>query len=243
MTVLVTARNTARNGEDRFLTPVPPLLNRALISSSARSIWAGLVVSQLPTAFILWYLAHNAGVEAEQYILFGTGTSNIWCFFFFGTFAAFLFWYLVSLFYYWTYRPSLSNPNLKPAALVFPHTLFGDIADAAPTKNHCQAVSSLLKLPSSSNKIKMLPISSRLGVYHGIQVLAGVPLGVYLHIPKSIPQKDAVLTMELTDTAIRRSKPSRNPTSWLTERASTCSLSPLAASCGAGNIVTRPKRG
>src|ERR1700756_5742637 len=32
MTVLITARNTARNGKDRFLTPPPPLLNRALTS-------------------------------------------------------------------------------------------------------------------------------------------------------------------------------------------------------------------
>src|SRR5258707_283341 len=70
MTVLVTARTTVRNGEDRFLTPPPPLLNRALTSSSKRAGWTVLAISQIPTAFILWYLAHNARIETERYILF-----------------------------------------------------------------------------------------------------------------------------------------------------------------------------
>lgn len=39
----------------------------------------------------------------------------------------------------------------------------------------------------------------------------GVHLGVYLQLPKAIPQKDAGLLMELTDIAIRRSKPSEKP--------------------------------
>jgi hypothetical protein len=132
MTALITARNITRNGEARFLTPAPPLLDHALTSSSTPVVWIALAVSQIPTVFILWYLAHNASIETQKYVLFGTHTYNIWFFFLAGTLAALLFWYLVSLFYYWTYRPSPANPSPTPAALIFPSCMFGDIADAEP---------------------------------------------------------------------------------------------------------------
>jgi len=132
LTALITARNTARNGEDRFLTPPPPALARALTDSTTRLVWITLALSQLPTAFFLWYLSHNAHIEAEQYSFIGLSSGNIWFFFLFGGIAALLFWYLVSLFYYWTYRPSQSQPRPVPSALIFPHNLFGDIANATP---------------------------------------------------------------------------------------------------------------
>ncbi len=50
----------------------------------------------------------------------------MWFFLPLGVAAALLFWYLVSLFYAWTYKPSA----VVPAALVFPQQLFGDTAKA-----------------------------------------------------------------------------------------------------------------
>lgn len=132
MTGLVTARNTVRNGEDRFTTLPPASLANTLRSSTPKTIWRVLIVSQIPSALVLLYLGKTAYSEGEQYKLLWVSTGNIWFFFLFGIVAAFVFWYLVSLFYYWTYRPSTSDAPLTPAALIFPDTMFGDLALAAP---------------------------------------------------------------------------------------------------------------
>jgi hypothetical protein len=130
MTVLITARNTVRNGKSRFRSSVPPRLCVALTSSSAKAVWTVLAIAHIPTCLTLAYLGYTAYKEEEQYTLplFGTHSWNIWFFFLFGIAAAFFFWYVVSLFYHWTYR---SSPK-SPAALVFPEEIFGDTAVVIP---------------------------------------------------------------------------------------------------------------
>jgi hypothetical protein len=147
MAVLITARNTVRNGQSRFRSTAPGWLYNALTDSSAKAVWTVLGVVQSFTLITLGYLAYIAHREGEQYSLspsfspklFAPHTRYILVFFAAGVAAAILFWYLVSLFYYWTYRPSVNatgkpDPKDIPAALIFPHSkrLFGDINTAVP---------------------------------------------------------------------------------------------------------------
>ncbi len=127
MTVLITARNIVKNGEDRFLSTPPFFLHAALTSVKTKTVWLVLAVVHIPTYLALVYLAFNASREQQTFTLFGESTQYVWFFLFLGVAAALLFWYLVSLFYAWTYKPSI----VEPAALIFPQQLFGDTALAA----------------------------------------------------------------------------------------------------------------
>jgi hypothetical protein len=130
MAVLITARNIVQNGEDRFLSTPPDRIKLLLTNSSPRTVWAVLAIVHLPTASTLIYLlvlAHHEG-EAIYPWPFLAGLA-----------AALCFWYLVSLFYYWSYRSSSDGvaherESNEPAALIFPKYdwLFGDITTAVP---------------------------------------------------------------------------------------------------------------
>jgi hypothetical protein len=134
MAVLITVRNTVRNGESRFRSTPPPTLYRFLTDARPKAIWVCLLVAHIPTALAVAYLAGVGAYEGEKIHVLSLCA---------GLLAAIVFWYLVSLFYYWTYRPLVSSDEQEsgeqvsddtPAALIFPKYawLFGDISDAVP---------------------------------------------------------------------------------------------------------------
>jgi hypothetical protein len=132
MVVLITARNTARNGERRFESACPRWAYHALTDDRPKALWWTLVVAHVPTIVTLIYLGHTALSEGESYQvwLLGTHWWNICFLYLFGVTAALAFWYVVSLFYYWTYR---SVPaNREAAALIFPERWFGGTQRAVP---------------------------------------------------------------------------------------------------------------
>lgn len=132
MVILITARNVVRNGGSRFESDAPKSLCFALTDCTPRAVWTVLAIAHIPTLLTLAYLGWNAFREGEQYSLplLGQHTGNVFVCFLIGLVAAAGFWYFVSLFYYWTYRPASDDD--APSALIFPNQLFGDIASVQP---------------------------------------------------------------------------------------------------------------
>ena len=131
MVVLVTARNTARNGEARFESACPRRLYGALTDDRPAPVWGMLAIAHVPTVLTLVYLVHTASAEEETYRLFGAAKAwNIGFFMLFGLMAAAVFWYAVSLFYYWTWRSG--QEDRAPSALIFPESLFGGVRRVVP---------------------------------------------------------------------------------------------------------------
>jgi hypothetical protein len=130
MTVLVTARTIVHNGVDRFLVSAPERLHRLLTDASPRSVWTVLGIVHIFTVSTVIYLLAIAHYEGETIY-----SLPLLC----GLLTAVIFWYLTSLFYYWSYRSPEQGQNAalvsgEPAALIFPKYdwLFGDIAQADP---------------------------------------------------------------------------------------------------------------
>ncbi|MGB6901619.1 MAG: hypothetical protein WBD98_02240 [Acidobacteriaceae bacterium] len=133
MVVLITARNTARNGQARFESTCPAWLLGPLTNSKPKALWWTLAGAHVPTIVTLIYLRHTATAEEEQYPLFAAiHVWNIYVYFLFGIVAALAFWYVVSLFYYWTYRPGGKEEKDEVAALIFPEGIFGGVGRAVP---------------------------------------------------------------------------------------------------------------
>lgn len=131
MTVLVTARNTVRNGRSRFRSTPPDGLHKVLTDPAPGVVWCVLLLAHIPTFLVIAYLEAIAAYESERLYLLSLCA---------GLITALLFWYLVSLFYYWTYRPVVESAEQpatsQPAALIFPKYdwLFGDISNAEPPR-------------------------------------------------------------------------------------------------------------
>ncbi len=130
MAVLITARNTVKNGKRRFRSRPPCGLHHVLTDQSKRLVWIVLAVVHIPTYIAIVYLLSMHRRESEE--AYPLGLIG-------GLLAALVFWYIVSLFYQWTYRPDVpagDEPGEMPcpASLVFPqyHWLFGDIGEAVP---------------------------------------------------------------------------------------------------------------
>jgi hypothetical protein len=130
MAVLITARNIVNHGRARFRATPPDRIYRLLTDTTPRTIWKVFAVVHVFTATTIVYLMYTAHREGESlhpmYILAGF-------------LAALCFWYLVSLFYYWSYRSPMAGTvqectRTEPAALIFPNYdwLFGDITIAEP---------------------------------------------------------------------------------------------------------------
>ena len=120
MTVLITARNIVRNGPDRFSSDPPPSLKDALCSTTSSAMWITLLVVHLPTLLTVCWLYRLALPESIPYL---------WLLQLAGLAAGMVFWFLVSLFYYWTYRSD--QARLEPSALIFPErpdSLFGRVS-------------------------------------------------------------------------------------------------------------------
>ncbi|WP_213804370.1 hypothetical protein [Granulicella sp. dw_53] len=130
MIVLITTRNFCMNGLDRFGTQPPYLLRWLFCSPAPKPVWWALFLAHIPTLITLIYLGCTAMSEREHNFplpLFHFHARQlVWLYLAAGVLLGGIFWYVVSLFYYWTYTdPSGSPPAAKP--LIFPEPLFGDL--------------------------------------------------------------------------------------------------------------------
>ena len=114
MAVLVCLRNIVRNGRARFHSPRPSRLYHICTTCQPRTVWALLAVAQFPALITLIYVINTTLREGEfaaphRWKLFA-GT-------FAGIAAAAVFWYIISIFYLWTYP---DDPTVEPSALIYP---------------------------------------------------------------------------------------------------------------------------
>jgi hypothetical protein len=134
MTALITARNIVRNGNERFDATPPTRLMCVIKRTTPATMWTVLGVAQFPGLLALVYAGLTAKAEGEKLSVFGIPESGnigmVWVYFALGIIVALVFWYLVSLFYYWVYR----NPNRqRAAALIFPeYELFTRLQASQP---------------------------------------------------------------------------------------------------------------
>jgi hypothetical protein len=132
MAVLVTARNSCMNGAERFESAPPPSLRWLFSSSQPQAVWWSLALAHIPTLITLCYVAYIAWIEGETafpFFFHYHSSGLIWLYFGIGILAALVFWYVVSLFYHWTYTETPGNDcdptGAKP--LIFPQKFFGDL--------------------------------------------------------------------------------------------------------------------
>jgi hypothetical protein len=132
MAVLVTARNSCMNGAERFESAPPPSLRWLFSSSQPQAVWWSLALAHIPTLMTLCYVAYIAWIEGETafpFFFHYHSSGLIWLYFGIGILAALVFWYVVSLFYHWTYTETPGNDcdptGAKP--LIFPQKFFGDL--------------------------------------------------------------------------------------------------------------------
>jgi hypothetical protein len=121
MVVLLMSRLVCLNGEDRFETPPPLWLQKTLGAKSEKWVLWTLFFFQLPGAYVIHRIHRNAlqetavadTVHAQRLeavaILAGIA-------------LAFLFWWMIDAFYYWTY--SYNNRKVPARTLLFPRSFF-----------------------------------------------------------------------------------------------------------------------
>ena len=127
-TVLVCARNIVMNGNFRFATQPPVWLYEWMTETEARTLWTVLAVAQIPALITLWYVARTTIREQVGGFPgsnpgtwpYGGWHLSLWGSYAGGLAAAFVFWYLVTLFYLWTHE---WIPGDGPRALIFPPLL------------------------------------------------------------------------------------------------------------------------
>jgi hypothetical protein len=117
MAVLICAKNIVTNGAERFSSEPPQWLKRVLTSDDRRTMWTVLGFAQLPALLTLIYVGWRtiseqtgwAKLKPDQLTtLEAVWPRGGWHWRLFesygwGFVAAAAFWYLVSVFYYWTY--------------------------------------------------------------------------------------------------------------------------------------------
>jgi hypothetical protein len=177
MTVLVTARNTVRNGRNRFRSTPPDKLYQALTDSDPKIMWLVLFIVHLFSFVVIGYLEWTAVREGEQLYLLSLAL---------GFAVALPFWYLVSLFYFWTYRPFQTpagqTTKIETAALIFPRYkwLFGDVSDAVPPARLVYCVDRVTSIVLSQVGIAGYAASTD-GPLWELHFLSGVSLaGIFL---------------------------------------------------------------
>lgn len=114
MATLICVRNILRNGRDRFASEPPIPLFRLYCSRRRSLMWTALAIAHLPTALTLAYVICIT-IQEKESVVFGPHYGLLFWAVFLGVLAALFFWYLVSLFYLWTY-PNTGN---KPAVAIF----------------------------------------------------------------------------------------------------------------------------
>ena len=128
VTTLVCARIIVMNGTFRFGSRPPERLYRWMTSCDTRTLWTVLAVAEIPALFVmLWYVARTT---IREQVNFPESDPNTWPYagwhlelwgcYAAGMLAAFVFWYLVTLFYLWTHEWVEGD---GPRALIFPTLL------------------------------------------------------------------------------------------------------------------------
>jgi hypothetical protein len=126
-TTLVCTRNIVMNGNFRFATQPPVRLYEWMTRCETHIVWTVLAVAQIPAVITLWYVARTTIREQVGFPGSDAGTWpyggwhwSLWGWYAGGLVAAFVFWYLVTLFYLWTHEWVSGD---GPRALVFPPLL------------------------------------------------------------------------------------------------------------------------
>jgi hypothetical protein len=126
-TTLVCARNIVMNGDFRFASQAPVRLYDWMTECKPSTLWKVLVVAQIPALFTLGYVACTTIREQVGFPGSDPGTwphaglhLSLWGWYAGGLVAAFVFWYLVTLFYLWTHEWVEGD---GPRALIFPSLL------------------------------------------------------------------------------------------------------------------------
>lgn len=126
-TTLVCARNIVMNGNFRFASQPPMQLYDWLTRCNPLTLWTVLAVAQVPALVTLWYVARTTISEQVGFTDHDPGiwpssgwSLSLWGWYAAGLAAAFVFWYLVTLFYLWTHE---WIPGDGPRALIFPPLL------------------------------------------------------------------------------------------------------------------------
>jgi hypothetical protein len=99
---LTLARIVCAYGKERFGTEAP---SQFAIDKTMN--WSTFLVAQLPGAVLIARVAVNADVQGDVHY------TRIILWFLLGAFAAFVFWLVVAILYYWTYQPSYPTDNSK----------------------------------------------------------------------------------------------------------------------------------
>ncbi len=128
MTILVCTRNIVINGPERFSSEPPGWLGRIAADFRSRTMWAFLAFMQLPALFTLVYVGARTiseqtgwahGRTDEHAVLesvwpYGGWHGALYLSVALGLLAAWVFWYLVTVFYHWTYPSPGQNKVAKP---------------------------------------------------------------------------------------------------------------------------------
>ncbi len=158
---LILARIVVINGEERFGAACPPLLCRLLADEKEKNLhlqWLAPFAAQLNNAIVFWYMLVNGGDEGVVRGQIARGLA--W-----GAACALLFWYIVNLIYYLTYRPaagaSVTAGQIGRAAartLLFPRSWlllsrgkhrsgFGDVLEVAELRVSLKWIRHLVQVP------------------------------------------------------------------------------------------------
>jgi hypothetical protein len=181
---LVCARNIVMNGNLRFGSQPPGQLYTWMTSCDKRTLWTVLAVAQIPALLTLWYVAHTTLREQVGFAGYDPGTwpyggwhLSLWGWYAAGLVAAFVFWYLVTLFYLWTHEWIQGD---GPRALIFPRLLptVEDAMQGATKPQLAEWLERALRLPLKLTHIGYAP--DREGPLWELHFLATVSLIAFL---------------------------------------------------------------
>jgi hypothetical protein len=141
--VLITARVVCVNGNDRFAVAPPTVLATGLGTGAHNHTWFALFVVQIPGVFSLIYVGARTVREGSMGILLFSVSALL------GVLAVLAFWYVISLFYYWTYSRPGGEHRLSESAqpLIFPPRWFAAL-ESCPHPPIANIVNRICGLPA-----------------------------------------------------------------------------------------------
>jgi hypothetical protein len=199
---LMLARIVVMNGEERFGHESPPLLSRMLADEKDESLhfqWIAPFAAQLNNLIVFLYMRWNGGREGVDRVQIWKGWAG-------GAACALLFWYIVNLLYYLTYRPasgaSTAEKQIGRAAartLLFPRSWlllsrgkhrngFGDVLEVAELRVSLKWIKYIIQVPGyrwaphgdlyEAHYLSLLAVLGFLGLYLALWPLTA-PVTVY----------------------------------------------------------------
>jgi hypothetical protein len=199
---LILARIVVINGEERFGHPSPPLLSRMLADEEEGNLrfqWIAPVAAQLNNLIVFVYMRVNGSGEGVDGHLITEGLAA-------GMACALLFWYIVNLIYYLTYKPasgaSLTAKQIGREAartLLFPRSWlllsrgkhrkgFGDVLEVAELRVSLKWIKYFIQVPGyrwaprgdlyEAHYLSMLALLGFVGLYLALWPLTA-PVAVH----------------------------------------------------------------